>query len=283
MILTLINGHFGMLFRKLRQDTYMPAELNAAQKHLSGDIDIHTSNHVQAVVPEPLVLRFAGTKFSLGLVYITAALIVCSLGATIFRKMFLWVDFFTNALNYFFDVSLEGNIPTFFSAFLLLTASAICLFIYKGRTRVEGAAYYSRCWFILSMGFAFLSVDEACRIHEQFSKLTKLTGEHSGYMHHSWILPYGIIAAICGFFFLKFVKSLPRCTRNLFILSGVLYVGSAIGFEPLEGHLSAIYHADNIYDKLLCNLEEMCEMGSVILFINTLLSYASRQRLQVTF
>lgn len=265
-----------------KRGQYLRCQSSTMQVDLMGRIDIPV-NEIQRHETLSAALKFHGGKFSVYLSYITAGLILCSVCATVFRKVYMWDDFFTNALNYFFDVSLEGNIPTFFSSFLLLTSSFICLLIFKAGKEIERTTYYRNCWLLLSIGFGFLSLDEACRIHEQFSKLTTLTGEHAGYMHHSWIIPYALIALLCSVFFLKFLKSLPGRTRTLFLISGILYVLAAVGFEPIEGHLSVIYQADNIYDKLLCNVEEMCEMGSIVLFIKTLINYLSLQQLSLRF
>lgn len=81
-----------------------------------------------------------------------------------------------------------------------------------------------------------------------------------------------VVAGVVAFFF-RWVLSLPATTRNLFLLSGGVFVLGALGFEFVEGYLYKQYGIDHIYNRVMYTLEELLEMSAVILFIYALLNY----------
>ena len=82
-----------------------------------------------------------------------------------------------------------------------------------------------------------------------------------------------VIVLVVATAYLPFLRALPVRTRWLFILSGAIYVGGAVGVE-----WATIWYEDNDQlDTLAYNLwnavEEFMEMAGVILFIYTLLRH----------
>ncbi|HUQ66765.1 MAG TPA: hypothetical protein VM101_11450 [Flavitalea sp.] len=238
-------------------------------------------NEITDKLNDTVSLLLIPRKFAVIFTRIALILFFFSLSGTVLKYIFLRNDFFTNSIVYFFDSSLEGNIPTFFSSLILFIAGALCYLIYNTKSSLKNK-YMRSCWLMLSMIFMFLTIDESSRIHEQFSKL-HLPSDRSGFLRHSWIIPYSVFAIIAGLYFFKFVKSLPARTKIIFLVSGFIYVGAALGFEPLEGHLTLIYKGNNLYDKLLCSIEEMLEMCGMILFIYGLMDYSSRMNINLKF
>ncbi|WP_276500498.1 hypothetical protein [Terrimonas pollutisoli] len=205
--------------------------------------------------------------------YAACVLQIINLVGLVLQKILGYDNFFLRALVVFFDVSEENNIPALFSTLILFTASLL-LFINYLIYRLKSLAYKIH-WLLLSGIFLFLAVDEALGIHEQFNRIRSLLqSNYSGYLDYPWILPYGIFAILVGLFFYKFLFHLPSRIRILFVISGIGYVVSTIGFEPIEGHLIEIY-GDGYEYYLFCSLEEFLEMSSIILFNYTLLSYAA--------
>ena len=79
--------------------------------------------------------------------------------------------------------------------------------------------------------------------------------------------------AIVGIGFLPFLLRLPSRTRNLFALSGIVYVGGAIGVEMLSASQADLNGEDNLAYALIVTLEELCEMVGVVLFLHALLDH----------
>ena len=171
--------------------------------------------------------------------------------------------------NKLFDLDREGNIPAFFSSLLLLTASLLLMFIYKVST------HQANYWLFLSLLFLFLSVDESVQIHEILNRLKLETEMFKDLkLVYVWIFPYLILIVLLFFFLKRFIFSLPPQTRNLMILSAVIFVGSAMGVEIVHDFLKVINGGiENMYLEFLICLEEIGEMTGTIIFIYTLLTY----------
>jgi hypothetical protein len=210
--------------------------------------------------------------FSKRLLIIAVILLLLNLCGIYLKKVLLIDNFVSNALFFFFDASSEANVPTYFSSLLLFISAVILYVIYKTAPKGFGKKRY---WRVLMIIFAWLSVDETASIHEQFGKIGKTFHLNSGYLYYSWIIPYILFAIIAFFFFLRFLFKLPYSTRILFIISGFIYTGAAIGFELFEGNIAKKYGPNTLNDLLLCAAEEFLEMTGVIIFIYALLRYAA--------
>ena len=169
-------------------------------------------------------------------------------------------------LRQIFDVDEEDSVPTWYSTMALLLASAL-LWLISRRKRAEQDSW-SRYWYGLSLGFAFLSLDEIAGFHETFNTL----------VDYSWAIPGGIVAAVIGLLYLKFLWHLPAQTRWLFIVAGAIFLGGAVGVELYTDW----YDDEELLDTLAYNLwtavEEGMEMGGVVLFIHALLDYMGREQ-----
>ena len=230
------------------------------------------NNNKSAKVRQSLIV-IRPKKTAIYLFNVAVFLFVFNLIGIFFQKILGEVNFFTNALVYVFDASEENNVPTFFSSFILLLASTILFITYL--ISKQQAQKNKKYWLLLSFIFVFLSMDEAISIHEQFNKIKSVLGtDGSGYLHYPWILPYSLFVLVVGGIFIKFLLGLPAKTRNLFIISGSIYVIATIVFEIPEGRVVAVYGATTYY-YLLCALEEFLEMAGIILFIYASLDYIS--------
>jgi hypothetical protein len=182
----------------------------------------------------------------------------------------------------YFDFNGEGNIPAFFSSIILLVAAGL-LFLTHALQQGLPANKRSRYWFILGLFFVFLSLDENVQIHEQVTNFVrpKLENDLSGFLYWAWVVPYAVLALAVAAYFFRFVLQLPYYTRNLFFLSGALYVTGALGLELFEGYFFKHYGLDHLYNLILYCLEELMEMSGVVLFIYALLHYLAVRNTQV--
>lgn len=180
-----------------------------------------------------------------------------------------------------FDFNLEYNIPTWFSVIILFFAAMLLflIYLYEKVNKSKYAVY----WIVLGFIFIFLSIDESVGFHEEIAKLLrpKLGEQASGFLYWAWVIPYGIFVIVAGVFFLRFVLGLPVRTRNLFILSGAMYILGALGLEFVEGYLYVHYGLDHIYNRILYCIEELLEMGGIIVFIHALLCYMEANKMKL--
>jgi hypothetical protein len=169
-------------------------------------------------------------------------------------------------LRQIFDVDEEDTIPTWYSANALLLTSGL-LYLISQRKRIDKDPWV-RYWYGLTIGFVFLSMDEIAGFHETVNGLAEF----------SWAIPGGIVAAIVGLLYLRFLWHLPAQTRWLFIIAGAIFVGGAVGVEMYTDW----YEDEDLLNTLAYNLwtavEEGMEMGSIVLFIHALLQYMNLEK-----
>lgn len=160
-----------------------------------------------------------------------------------------------------FDLDEEQSFGTWFTVVILLFAARLLLL--QGRRLRQGRMPRHIAWTILGCGFAFLSLDEVVGLHETLNTVSDIP----------WTIPGAIVAAIVGFIYIPFLNHLPSRTRILFILSGAIYVGAAVGIESATDWYADEDLLDTLEYNLTTVLEEALEMTGVILFIHAILSH----------
>jgi len=217
-----------------------------------------------SIVPKKIVRFLAFTAFILVIISLSGQLII----------NFYDYDQHSNIVSkiaQLFDVGLENNIPTHFSA-LLLFISAILLAII-GQNEIKQQSWLVLYWRILSLGFLFMAFDETYRIHEQliepFQNL--LGGENLGFLYFAWVIPYSIIVLLVGVFFYKFLFQIPSTTRNRFIIAAAFYLGGAIGVELIGGYYMEINQTRDFTYVMIQTVEESLEIVGILIFIWALL------------
>ena len=160
-----------------------------------------------------------------------------------------------------FDLDEENNLPSWYSGTALFITTVFIWLCAREKRAIEDP--WSRQWYVLTAGFLFLAIDEIAGLHETFNTLVKM----------NWAIPGGILAVAIGFMFAPFLIKLHRRTSLLFFLSGMIYVGGAIGVELLAASLKS----DSMEYYLMTLLEEGMEMLGVLIFLYALLGYMSGQ------
>lgn len=174
----------------------------------------------------------------------------------------------------FFNSAGEGNLPTYFSSFLLLFA-AFLLLIITLKIKTDKASYVSM-WTILILGFIYLSLDEMLVLHERVSQFIRTLTDWSGngILRSPWVILGLLSVIVLSVVFLKFFMHLDKKTRLIFFIAGFMYVGAALGFEIIENIYDESYGQDIVY-KMMQNAEEGFEMAAIIVFISGLLGFLS--------
>ena len=170
-----------------------------------------------------------------------------------------------------FDLAIEGNIPTLYSAVAMLFCSALlALITHTNWHKPDGKRFY---WLGLTILFLFLALDEGAVIHEAVGDYFEQYLSATGFLYFMWVVPYGIATAVLGLVFLKFVWELPKNTRLRFIAAGVIFLTGVLGIEMLGAREAALHGTETVVYCLLYTIEEMLEMLGIVLFIYALLSH----------
>jgi hypothetical protein len=200
-----------------------------------------------------------------------------------------------NLANFFrlFYLDEEASIPAWYqSSTLLLCALRIR---YIAWVKDGQRQPYVTHWKVLSIIFAFLSLDELASLHEMAARSVRQWLGTGGFLHQGWVIPGLIFVALVTAAYTPFVFSHHGRTRWLLILSAVLYVGGAVGMEMVGGYCidknipevqtstvtpagpmtepvdNRIKNIQSTTYVLLMTTEEFLEMMGVLVFMYTLL------------
>ncbi|MFA5260315.1 MAG: hypothetical protein WC450_03710 [Candidatus Omnitrophota bacterium] len=182
-----------------------------------------------------------------------------------------------------FCLNAEHNIPTFFSALLLLFAAQL-LSVITMLEKKRMAAHVSR-WAILSCGFLFMAADELFCFHENMGDpISQLSGNgHRGVFYFAWVIPGIVVVLGLSLFFLRFLLNLPVKSRITFLMAAALYFGGCIGCELIGGNYADLHGQKNLIFGMMTTVEESLEMAGVIIFIWGLLVYIADNYREVLF
>lgn len=175
------------------------------------------------------------------------------------------------------SLSYEQNLPTFYSAALLLACSLLLALIALGARR-NGERFVA-AWRVLSAGFLYIAVDEVLSFHEEASKLLALDGA----LHFSWVIPAAILVLLLGAAYVPFLRHLPRSMRLRFLLAGAIYVGGAVVMELPLGYWTVHHGTDNLGYGLIDAAEEAMEMLGLNLFLLALVDHLAEKGWSVRF
>ena len=163
------------------------------------------------------------------------------------------------------DVGNENGLATFFSSVNLAFAALASYLIYA--TSDKGHRVQRR-WAWLAGVFVYLALDEACMIHENFSRLHEVIASHWIIQsRHGWLIfgfPFALVAAVL---FVPLIFDLRRSTATVFVFSGVLFAVGSIGFELLGSlMLDAGVGTHTLVYDLRRLVEEGLEMSGIAVY-----------------
>ena len=167
---------------------------------------------------------------------------------TIINSVLLFLSFYLGddelfGLLDFFDLDIEGNVPSLYSAVAVLFCSVLlALITHVNWHKSDGRRFY---WLGLTILFVFLAVDEGTAIHEQIGTFLERYMDAEGALYFLWVVPYGVVTLVLGLAYSRFVWELPKDTRLRFVTAGVIFLVGALGIEMLgarEADLHGHFH-----------------------------------------
>jgi hypothetical protein len=165
----------------------------------------------------------------------------------------------------FLDVTREESIPTLFSGTLLLAAAGAALALAGSSTRAPGR------WRLLAALVAFLAIDELVGFHEASMEPLRRLLDTDGFLYYPWVLLAAGLLLIVVPPLRPVLDDLSRPQRRLLVIAAATFLGSAIGFELIEGSLAADYGEEDARLIPLATTEETLELIGAILFLYVLL------------
>lgn len=218
-----------------------------------------------AIPARGLALILAGISLILSIHSIAGKWLEWELGTKSTYFIYQWVEAF--------NVNRESSIPTWYSSGLLLFC-AILLAVIALAVR-QNKDRYQRHWFGLALIFLYLSIDEAAAIHETVTTPLQESLDAGGYFYFAWVFVGIAFVGVVGMLYLKFLLRLPKRTQRLFILSGMTYIGGALGIEVISANQWYIDDGTSLKYSAIATVEETFEMLGATLFIYALIRYLS--------
>lgn len=178
------------------------------------------------------------------------------------------------------NLGIDTAIPTWFAAILLISSSIALLAVH--RTSAEIDPHNGRHWLGLSVIFALLSIDEVAAIHEWVGD-QGLIENRTGVLYYQWVVVGIAFVIAVGLVYLPFLVRLDRRSRNLFVLSGALYVGGAVLMEMVNAAVgSATEDGERgLQYALQTGVEELFEMVGAAIFLYSVLDVLARRGVSV--
>jgi hypothetical protein len=218
-------------------------------------------------------LRIEPAKVAAALFAVAIALLACHFAGQ-FSRYFLGHGQLLGLVDTF-NVNVENNVPTFFSAFLLFSCSVTLFVIAREPTLPQRDARY---WGWLGVIFLFLALDEDASIHELLIRPLDYVLPDHGVLHFAWVVPYGLAALVVGIAYLRFVLGLPDPARWQVIVAGGIYLSGALVFELMGGwYISEREGVQDFAYMVIVAGEEFLEMCGSILFLYALLAFLGRR------
>ncbi len=176
------------------------------------------------------------------------------------------IGFPSNRIFYLFDLDKERNFPTAYAGIMIFFSSIILFILGKiSKKRKDKFKFY-----FLSSIFFFLGWDELFLIHETLGLPVRSALKTSGYFHHAWILPYGVIVILLAFIFARFILSFPKNIRNQIFIAGFVYIFGELILEAFSGNLVSLNWPNGRPDfwsyTIFSTLEEILGLIGILIF-----------------
>ena len=159
-----------------------------------------------------------------------------------------------------FDVNSERNVPTAWSALLLLACAVTAALL-----AVRGGAG----WLLVAVTSAFLALDESFELHERLGGLGASVADDR--LHFAWVVPGAALACVVGLVLLQRLRTQPVEVRRRLVVAGAVYLTGALVLETLSGQVLRGYGAGGKAYTLVTSVEEGLEMAGASLLLAALL------------
>lgn len=163
-----------------------------------------------------------------------------------------------------FDVNSERNVPTVWSAALLLSCSVLAV----GLARRDQPSGLASAWTLVALVTVLLALDESLAVHERLGGVGRTVAGDA--LHFAWVVPGALVALSVGVVLLAALRRQPQRVRRQLGLAALVYLTGALVLETVSG---LVLRADGDREAYVAvtAVEEGLEMGGVCLLLGTLL------------
>jgi hypothetical protein len=161
-----------------------------------------------------------------------------------------------------FDVNSERNVPTAWSACLLLGSSVLAAVV-----ALRSPDSVDRAWLLVAAVTAFLALDESLELHERLGAAGAAVSGNA--LHFAWVVPGALLATAVGAVLLGGLRRQPWQVRRRLVVAGAVYLTGALVLETVSGLVLRSRLPAEAY-VVVTAAEELLEMTGACLLLATL-------------
>ncbi len=172
----------------------------------------------------------------------------------------------------------RGNIPTWFTSAAFLTCALLLLIIAAHARRTSRRA--ALLWGALAVLMLALSVNEIFAVEHNtlLDYATRALRLALGADGLTVLVVIGGVVGMAGVaLYSRFFLGLPTGTRRAFLIAGAVYLGGAIGLQTIGTLIGRQPDSSSLLQLLVSNIEELCEITGVLIFLYGLLTYVEQR------
>jgi hypothetical protein len=170
-----------------------------------------------------------------------------------------------------FLLNKEANLPTFFSCMLLVSCGLLLALV--SAHQLFARTRYRLHWAFLTCLFLLAAFDEAASLHERLIEPVRAAFDATGWAYFAWVIPAWAFVTVLALLYVPMLRDLPKPFGRLFLLSGALYLGGALGVEMPEGAYAEVYGTETFTFHVFATVEETLEMIGLAVFAYALVRY----------
>jgi hypothetical protein len=226
----------------------------------------------------PLTIQFRRRPLIVSLLLFVAVLVAMNLALSAYEYFEGPESSLPGTVLHAFNLDSGDSIATWFAVILLAVCSVLLTAItYFKRIRRDRFFWH---WLALAVIFGLMSMDEGAELHARLIEPLRAMWDPGGFLYMAWVIPAAIAVFLFVLAYIPFLLHLSNRFRTLFIVSGAIYVGGALGLEMLGGYFLDTY-GSGVLTRLTMITEETFEKVGAIVFIYTLLTYLKTMRSEI--
>jgi hypothetical protein len=173
-----------------------------------------------------------------------------------------------------FYVDLETNVPTWWSAMLLLASASTAGLLARAAYRTGDDRWLD--WLTLAVLFVAMASDEAASLHELLQKPIRAALGSETWLRYPLILPGLIVAVVIALHFRRFMRTIGATRRRL-VIAGAIFALGALVFEMIGGWFAPEAIGANTTYLALTTTEETLEMAGATMALIALLRHVAHE------
>lgn len=172
----------------------------------------------------------------------------------------------------------RGNVPTWFTSAAFLACTVLLLIIAAHTHRTSRRA--ALLWGALAVLMLALSINEIFAVEhntllDYATRALRLTLRADGL---TVLVVIGGVVGVAGVaLYSRFFLGLPGRTRRAFLIAGGVYLSGAIGLQAIGTLIGSEPGSNTLLQLVVSNIEELCEIAGVLIFLYALLTYVEQR------